>query len=120
MKIDHHVKRQTVSNYRLRQSVCSEDLIEKTHFLTYHDVFCDVSFVSFFSHRRKKGKSIQVWVVTLMTRSPLTLKLHLTVNFRGTDVSARAQADAGFSARQLSNHLENTGNTRCFHFQLAF
>lgn len=77
-------------------------------------------FPLLFSHRRKKGKSIQVQVVTLMTRSPLTFKLRLTVNFRGTDVSAQAQADACFSARRLSNHLENTGNTRCFHFQLTF
>lgn len=98
---------------------CSDDLIKKTHFLTYHDVmFPSSSF--FFSHQRKEGKSIQVWVVILMTRSSLTFKLHLTVNFRGTDASARAQADADFSARRLSNHLENTGNARCFHFQLAF
>lgn len=80
---------------------------------------CDVSFYLFFTPG-KKGESIQVWVVTLMTRSPLTFKLLLTVNFRGTDVSAGAQADTGFSARRLSNHLENTGNTRCFHFLLTF
>ena len=109
-----------------RPSICfgrpvlSEDLTGRRKKTTRSRCVCDVSLLFFFTHRRKKGESIQVWVVTLMTRSPLTFKLHLTVNFRGTDVSARAQADAGSGARRLSNHLENTGNTRCFHFLLTF
>lgn len=55
-----------------------------------------------------------------MTQSPLMFKLPLTVNFRGTDVSARAQADTSFGAKRLSNRSENTGNTVCLHFELVF
>lgn len=92
---------------------------ENTLFFNVSWCVCDVS-VLFLHTGGKKGKYVQVWVVTLMTRSPLTLKLHLTVNFRGADVSARDQADAGFGAKRLSSHLENTGSVRCFHFLLTF
>lgn len=65
-------------------------------------------FPPLFSQKRKKGESIQVWVVTLMTRSPLMFELHLTVNFRGADVSARAQADAQLQCQTTEQSFGKT------------
>lgn len=59
---------------------------------------CNVSVVCFNAAGRK-GESVQFCLVTLATRSPVMFKVRLTVNSRGTDVSAWAQAEASFCAR---------------------
>lgn len=38
------------SKYQPGRPACSEELIEKTHFLTYHNVLCDVSLLLSFFH----------------------------------------------------------------------